>query len=192
MKKLLILVIATGLFYACSNNPGSSTDQNVMTDNTPQIDENQMVIATDMENAGSLPSYWKNGFSIQKMDKVPAYSGSYAIKVTEEHKYSLTLSETFENLNAKLPKRVIVKGWYYFPEVNNHASVILDIKEDGESYLWKSFNLSNVNPATRKWNEFTAYFTIDKPINPTQKISIFATGANKEMYFDDFKIIFEY
>ncbi len=185
-------MIATGIFYGCSNNPGSTTDQEAMSSNTPQIDKNRMVIATDMENAESLPSYWRNGFSIYKMDKVPAHSGSYAIKVTEENRYSLTFRETFENLNARLPKQVIVKGWYYFPEPNDNASVIMEINDNGESYIWKSYKLASENPTTGQWNEFTAYFTMDKPIKPEQEINIFATGAQKEMYFDDFKLIFEY
>lgn len=185
-------MIAASLFSACSNNPGSSSDQNAMTNNSPQVDENRMIIATDMENASSLPSYWRNGFSIHKMDEVKAHSGSYAVKVTEEHSYSLTFRETFENLNAKLPTRIIVNGWYYFPGSNANAAVIMEINDDGNSYEWKSYNLANVNPATGQWNEFTAYFTMDKPINPKQEINIFATGAQKLMYFDDFKITFEY
>ena len=185
-------MIATGLFYACSNNPGSSTDQNVMSDNTPQIDENRMVIATDMENASSLPSYWRNGFTIYKMDEVPAHSGSYAVKVDAESEYSITFRETFEKLNAKLPKRIVVNGWYYFPEPNEKAGFIMEINDNGESYMWKAFNLANVNPATNKWNEFTAYFNIDQPIKPEQEINIFARGGKKVAYFDDLKITFEY
>ena len=192
MKKFFILMLAVGMFYACSNNPGSSTDQNAMTDYNPQVDENQMVIATDMENAAAQPSYWRNGFSIYKMDKVPAHSGSYAVKVTEDHRYSLTFRETFENLNAKLPKRVIFNGWYYFTEPNEKAGIIMEINDSDSSYLWRSYNLAKVNPATNQWNEFTAYFTIDKPIKPEQEINLFATGAQKLVYFDDFKITFEY
>ena len=185
-------MLATGLFYACSNNPGTSTDQDVMTDYSPQTSENQMVIATDMENVASLPSYWRNGFSIYKMDEVPAHSGNYAVKVTEEHKYSLTFRETFENLNSKLPKQVVVTGWYYFLEPNDNAGVIMEINDNGESYLWKGFNIANENPTTKQWNQFTAYFAIDKPIKPEQEINIFATGAGMVTYFDDFKITFKY
>ena len=192
MKKIFILLIATGMFYACSNNPGTSTNQDVMTEDNPQIDDNQMVIANDMENPTSLPSYWKNGISINKMDEVPAHSGNYAVKVDAESEYSITFRETFENLNAKLPKQVVVNGWYYFTEPNEKAGLIMEITDNGESYMWKSFNFAKVNPATNTWNEFTAYFSFDKEINPEQEISIFARGYKKVAYFDDLKVTFKY
>lgn len=192
MKKFLIFMIFVGMFSACTHNPGSSNDQKGMTDYNPQINENQMIIATDMENAASLPSYWKNGFSIYKMDEIPAHSGNYAIKVTDEHRYSLTFRETFENLNEKLPKRIVFNGWYYFTEPNEKAGIIMEVNDNDTSYIWRAYNLAAVNPATNQWNEFTAYFTFDKPLTPEQEINLFATGAQKLTYFDDFKITFEY
>ncbi len=185
-------MFAAGMFSACTHNPGSSTDQKGTTDSSPEIDENRMVIATDMENAASLPSYRRNGFSIYKMDEIPAHSGNYVSRVNDEHGYSLTFRETFENLNAKLPRRVVVNGWYYFTEPNEKAGFIMEINDNGSSYIWKAYNFDAVNPATNQWNEFTAYFTIDKPIKPEQEINLFATGAKKLTYFDDFKFIFEY
>ncbi|GAB1405394.1 hypothetical protein MASR1M74_25750 [Lentimicrobium sp.] len=185
-------MLIAGMFYACSHNPGSSSNEKELTDYNPQISENQMIIATDMENVGALPSYWRNGFSVYRMDEIPAHSGQYAVKVTEEHQYSLTFREIFKNLNEKLPTRVIFTGWYYFTEPNENAGLIMEINDSDTSYIWKAYNLANVNPAVNQWNEFNAYFTFDKPLNPEQEINLFATGSQKLVYFDDFKIIFEY
>jgi hypothetical protein len=151
-----------------------------------------MVIETDMENVAALPAYWINGVVVEKMDKIPAHSGNYAVKVDAEKKYSLTFRENFANINAKLPKRVVVSGWYYFPEINPKSGIVMDINEDGKSLIWKSYNLTAVNPAINQWNEFKAYFTIDQPIKPEQQIKIFAISGDKVAYFDDFRITFEY
>ena len=192
MKKIFILLVATGIFYACSNNPQTPAEGNEALNENAQINENQMVIETDMENVAALPSYWINTASVKKMEEISAHSGDYAVKVDAEKKYSLTFRENFSNINAKLPKRIIVSGWYYFPEPNDKAGMVMDINEDGNTIIWKAYNLSSVNPATRQWNEFAAYFTIDQPIKPEQQIKIFANSGNKTAYFDDFKIVFEY
>ena len=192
MKKLFILLVATGMFYACSNNPGTPAEGNEAIGENALINENQMVIETDMENVTELPTYWINGAAVQKMDKIPAHSGNYAVKVDAENKYSLTFRENFSNINAKLPKLVIVSGWYYFPEPNEKSGIVMDIIEDGTTIIWKSYNLFAENPAINQWVEFSAYFTIDQPIKPEHQIKIFANSGNKVAYFDDFKIVFEY
>lgn len=192
MKKISILMLVAVMFYACSNNQSSSGDQNSTTDKSEQINENQMVIETDMENVANLPAYWINGVVVEKMDKVPAHSGNYAVKVDAENKYSLTFRENLANINAKLPKRVVVNGWYYFPEVNEKAGIVMDINENNNLIIWKAYNLSGDNLATKQWNEFTAYFKIDQPIKPEMQIKIYANSGGKVAYYDDFKITFEY
>ena len=191
MKKLFILLLATGMFYACSNNPKTPGDNQATSENA-QINENQMVIETDMENVADLPDYWINGVAVVKMDKIPAHSGNYAVKVDAANEYSLTFRETLANINAKLPKRVVVSGWYYFPEPNEKAGIVLDVNENGKPIIWKAYNISSENQPLRQWNEFKAYFTIDQPITSEQQIKIFANSGNKVAYYDDFKIVFEY
>jgi hypothetical protein len=192
MKRLFILLVATGMFTACSNNPQAPAEENQATNDNAQINENQMVIETDMENVADLPAYWINGAAVKKMDKIPAHSGSYAVKVDAENNYSLTFRENFVNINAKLPKRVAVSGWYYFPEPNEKSGIVMEINDNGNKVIWKAFNVYNENAVINQWTEFTAYFSIDKPIKPEQQIKIFANSYNKIAYFDDFKITFEY
>jgi len=44
-----------------------------------------------------------------------------------------------------------------------------------------------------KWIKFSSSFYFDKPLNPEQTIKIFPWNQEKQpIYFDDFKIIFEY
>jgi hypothetical protein len=192
MKRLFILLVATGMFYACSNNPQAPAEENQTVAENAQINENQMVIETDMENVAALPAYWINGVVVEKMDKIPAHSGNYAVKVDAENRYSLTFRENFVNINAKLPKRVVVNGWYYFPQPNEKSGIVMDINENGNPIIWKAYNLSADNPATKQWNEFTAYFNVDQPIRSEMQIKIFASSGGNVAYFDDFRITFEY
>lgn len=192
MKRLFILLVATGMFYACSNNPQTPSEGNETISENAQINENQMVIETDMEDVESLPAYWINRTVVEKMDKIPAHSGNYAVKIDPYNKYSLTFRENFANINTKLPKRVVVSGWYYFPEPDKKAGIVMDINENGNKIIWKAYNVFNANSVTNQWAEFTAYFTIDQPIKPEYQIKIFANSGDKLTYFDDFKITFEY
>lgn len=192
MKRLLFFIAPAIMLYACSNSSQSPAADGNAADETSQINENQMVIETDMENVASLPSYWINGVVVVKMDEIPAHSGNYATKLDATEKYSLTFRENFVNINAKLPKRVVVNGWYYFTEPNEKAGMVMDILENNVTFIWKAFNFSTVNPTINQWNEFTAYFTIDEPIKPEHQIKLFANGNGKVVYLDDFKITFEY
>jgi hypothetical protein len=192
MKRLLFFIAPAIMLYACSNSSQSPAADGNAADQTAQINENQMVIETDMENVASLPSYWINGEVVVKMDKIPAHSGSYAVKLDAEQRYSLTYRENFSNINARLPKRVVVNGWYYFAEPNDKAGMVMDINENNVNYIWKAYNFSQVEPTINQWNEFTAYFSIDQPIKPEHQIKLFVNGDNKVVYLDDFKITFEY
>ncbi|MBW6492889.1 MAG: hypothetical protein K0B15_17025 [Lentimicrobium sp.] len=190
MKKIILLIVPAMLLYACFNT--SQPPAAEATDQTSQFNENQMVIETDMENVATLPSYWINQAVVVKMDKTPAHSGNYAAKLDATEKYSLTFRENFANINAKLPKRVVVNGWYYFAEPNDKAGMVMEINENGSNYIWKAFNFSDVDKTINQWNEFTAYFAIDKPITPDHQIKVFGNGAGKLLYLDDIRITFEY
>lgn len=192
MKRLLFFIAPAIMLYACSNSTQSPAADGNAADETSQINENQMVIETDMENVASLPSYWINHSAVVKMEAVQAKSGQHSSKLDAEKLYSLTFRETFSNINAKLPKRVVVNGWYYFAEPNEKAGMVMDINENNDAYIWKAYNFASVDPTINQWNEFTAYFTIDKPIKPEHQIKLFANGDGKVIYLDDFKITFEY
>lgn len=191
MKRLFILIAVTGFLFSCSNSSQApATDDSATQINAAE--DNQTVFENDMENVASLPAYWINGAVVVKMEGIAAHSGIHAAKMDEKEKYSITFREYFSNINARLPKRVVVNGWYYFPEPNEKAGLVMDINENNQTYIWKAFTFSSVNPTPGQWNEFTAYFSIDQPIKPEHQIKIFASGANKVAFIDDLKITFEY
>ncbi|MFH1118860.1 MAG: hypothetical protein V1775_03500 [Bacteroidota bacterium] len=189
MEKLFVLAFAVVIFYSCSNSTKTPSTNGASTD---QTDQKQLVIENDMESAASLISGWINEVTVVKMEKVKAHSGELVSKVDDINLYSYTYREQFENINEKLPTRVVVNGWFYLPEVNEKAAMVMDINENNETYIWKAYDLMDENPALNQWNEFTAYFTIDQPIKPGHQIKLFGFGGKKVAYFDDIKITFEY
>ncbi|PKO97824.1 MAG: hypothetical protein CVU14_09295 [Bacteroidetes bacterium HGW-Bacteroidetes-9] len=190
MKRFIFIVLASALIYGCSNSNQSPSSAAIPTEDT--TDQNQLVIENDLELASSMIPSWINEVTVVKMDKIKAHSGEYASKIDDENVYSYAFGEKFENINKKLPRRVIVNGWYYMPDKNEKAGIVMDISEDNETKIWEAFNFFNVNPTTNQWNEYTAYFSINQPIKPNYHLKIYGYSGKKEIYLDDFKITFEY
>lgn len=189
MKKLVFFAIASVLFYNCSNSTQTPADSG---EKASQVEQNQLTIENDMENAAAMLPAWINEITVVKMDGIKAHSGEFASKVDDVNVYSCTYREKFENINEKLPKRIVVNGWVYTSEANEKLTFVMDINENNETYLWKAFNISNLQLKNNEWNEFTAYYTIDKPIKPNQQLKLFGFGGKKVAYFDDIKVTFEY
>ncbi|MHC1776775.1 MAG: hypothetical protein AB9834_15340 [Lentimicrobium sp.] len=189
MKRLVYIAFAGVVFYSCSN---SSNTPSTSTDTSVQTDQNMLVIENNFEDAAAMIPSWINEVTVVKMDKTKAHSGEFASMVDEVNVYSYTYREKFENINQKLPTRIVVNGWFFSTEDNDKLSYVMDINDNNESYIWKSYKLKDENPAINQWNEFTAYFTIDKPLKPGHQIKLFGFGGKKLAYFDDIKITFEY
>ncbi|KAF0199290.1 MAG: hypothetical protein FD166_413 [Bacteroidetes bacterium] len=189
MKNLLILVFTGALIYGCSNssNPPAATDaQN-------QINENQVVFENDMESALAGIPAWSNEKTIIRLSEgVKAHSGEFVTKVDEVDLYSYAFKETFENINEKLPKNVIVKGWFYSPVQNPELGFVMDINENNSTKIWQSYKLMEASTSVNEWHEFTATFAIDQPVKPSYQIKLFGFGAKKTAYFDDLKVTFEF
>jgi hypothetical protein len=186
MKNLLIIALAGFIMYGCSNSsqPSSPT--------AAAPEPGQVVISNDMENAAAIIPSWINEATVVKMENGAAHSGDYVSKVDDKNLYSYTYREFIQNINEKLPKRVIVNGWVNSPDAAKGLGIIMDINENNVSQIWKSMSLSSVIEAPNKWYEFTAYFSVDKPIKPNYQIKIYGYSGQKVAYFDDFKITFEY
>ena len=190
MKRFIFIVLAGILISSCSNS--NQTPSSSSSSPADIADQNQLVIENDLEYASAMIPSWINEVTVIKMDKIKAHSGEYASKIDQTNLYSYAFGEKFENIFEKLPKRVIVNGWYYMPEQNEKAGIVMDINENGETKIWKSYNFFSDNPTINQWNEYTAYFSIDQPIKPNYHIKIYAYSGKKDIYLDDFKITFEY
>lgn len=187
MKNLLLLIITGLLVYGCSNSNQNATN------NDAQTDDIAIAITNDMENALSGVPSWINEATVVKMPEgIAAHSGEYVTRVTEQEVYSYAFRETLSNINSKLPTAVIVEGWVYSPVENASLSIAMDINDNGNSIIWKSYVLSDAISELNNWNEFAARFAIDQPIKPEYQLKIFAYGGKKTAYFDDLKISFEY
>lgn len=189
MKKLLFFVLGGLLMYGCSGNQQSaeSAASSASVGNAP------ISIFNDMESALSGVPSWINEKTLVKMPEgLSAHSGQYVSRVNAENIYSYAFRENFVNINKKLPTAVIVEGWFYPIEPITTEGIVMDINEDNKNVIWKSFNIASKDVKLNEWNSFKAKFTIDQEIKDNYQLKIFGIGKGKTLYFDDFKISFEY
>lgn len=186
MKNLIVIILAGIVLFGCSNSSQNSTPT------AAKSDQNQVVISNDMENAIAMVPSWVNEKTVVKMENGTAHSGEYVCKVDDKSVYTYTYGEIFQNISDKLPKKVVVNGWISSPDASKNLGIVMDVNENGAPVIWKSYSLTNVVTSPNNWCEFTAYFSIDKPIKPNMQIKIYGYSGEKLAYFDDFKITFEY
>ena len=186
MRLFLSILVAVTFVAACSNSNQSNTPA------VPKADENQIVITNDMENAAAMIPSWINEAVVVKMENGTAHSGEFVARVDDQNLYTYAFMESFENINQKLPKRVVMNGWVNSPDPSPELGLIMDISEDNVMKIWKSYSLTKTVEKPNQWFEFTAYFPIDQQIQPNYKVKLFGYSGKKLAYFDDFKITFEY
>jgi hypothetical protein len=186
MKNLLVVILAGMVLFGCSNSSQNSTPTSA------KSDQNQVVITNDMENASAMVPSWINEKTVVKMENGKAHSGEFVSKVDDKNLYTYAYGEIFQNISDKLPKKVTVNGWVSSPDASKNLGIVMDVNDNGAPQIWKSYSLTNVVEGPDKWFEFTAYFSIDKPIKPNMQIKIYGYSGEKLAYFDDLKITFEY
>ncbi len=187
MKQFLILMLSGLLLYGCSGNSPKTPAAEAVADDSP------VAIVNDLEKAlAGVPSWSNEKTIVQMPEGIPAHSGQFVSRVDAENQYSYAFKETFANINQTLPVAVIVEGYVYMPEVNPALGIVMDINDNNNTVIWKSYALSGVVTSLNEWQPFTARFTVDAPLKPGYQLKIFASGAKKTAYFDDFKISFEY
>jgi hypothetical protein len=189
MKKLFFIAFIGLIAYGCSN----SSNTPAVSDSQNEVSEKQAIFENDLENAlAGIPS-WSNEKTIVKMPEgMKAHSGEFVTMIDNSNKYSYAFKDIFENINEKLPVTVIVSGWFYSTDKNPKMSIVMDINDNNNTFIWKGYQLMKDPKPLNQWNEFKATFSIDQPIKPSNQIKIFAFDANATAYFDDLKVTFEY
>jgi hypothetical protein len=186
MKKFLFFATAAILLSACSNS-GSKTQP------SEQTSPNEVVITNDMENAMGLIPSWFHERTVMQLKDIPAHSGTFVAVTSDTIEYSYSYSDQFKNINSALPKSAIVTGWIYTTEPKPLFSIVLDTKQSDSLIEWKAVPLTETLTEKGQWIEFNADFYFGKPLNPEQKVSIYAWNQSKKpIYIDDLKIIFNY
>jgi len=186
MKNLLFIMLTGLILFGCSNGNQKPAPADAKTE------QNNVVISNDMENAAAMIPSWINEVTVVKMEKGKAHSGEFVTKVDDKTLYTYAFREYFENINEKLPKRVVVNGWINSPDPSERLGIIMDINENNVTKIWRSYSLTKTVETPNQWYEFTAYFPIDKPIKPNYQVKVYGFSGSKTAYFDDFKITFEY
>ena len=183
MKKLF-LVVFTGIIISACSNSGNPTQPVV---------KNEIVITNDLENAlAKIPS-WYNEITVFDI-KDMAHSGGFVCITNDTSEYGYTYNEKINNINDRIPKRVIYSGWIYTSIANPEFSIICGLNDNGKQYDWSSYPLEKELPEPGKWVEFTStFYFADKPIKPEHDVKLYAWNQSKEpVYIDDLKITFVY
>lgn len=189
MKKLFLLVLSGIVLYGCSGNQSDNQTSEAPKSNA----EAPIAIINDMESAlAGVPSWINEKTIVEMPDGAKAHSGKYVSLVNGDATFSYTFRETFSNINQKLPTAVIVEGWFYPTAPIGKEGVVLEVKEGKETVIWKSYSIASEDVQLNDWNNFKARFTMDKQIKDDHQLKVYAIGKDKNLYFDDFKISFEY
>jgi len=187
MKKIFVLAFAVVILYSCSNSTSKTGAD------TTQPKQNVIENTNDMENAALLIPSWINEKTVIAMKVPAAYSGKYACVTNDSIEFGYGFMEQIKNINSGLPQMVVLTGRVYTTVTHPNLAIILDVSENNVQYDWKAFPLADSLTTTGKWIQFNATFYFDKPLNPAQIIKIFPWNqSRKPIYFDDFKISFQY
>ena len=187
IKTIFVAAITGVLLYGCSNS--DSKKGTVASEPKQNVIEN----TNDMENASLLIPSWINEKTVVDLKTPSAHSGKYACVTNDSIEFGYGFMEQIKNINAGIPKMIMLTGWVYTTGAKPNLAIVLDISENSVQYDWKAFPLSDSLTTTGKWTEFNATFYFDKPLNPEQEIKIFPWNqSRKPIYFDDFKISFQY
>jgi hypothetical protein len=186
MKKLLLIALASGLVYGCSNSkPKTETDA--------PAKQNTIETKNDMENASAVIPSWINEKTVIAMKEPAAHSGKFASITSDTAEYGYGYQELVKNISSGIPKKVSISGWIYTTAPSPNFSIILSISEKTQNIDWKAYSLADQMKESGKWVEFSSEFYFDKPMNPEQEIKIYPWNqAKKTVYVDDMKISFEY
>ena len=92
-----------------------------------------------------------------------AHSGEYASVTNDTTEYSYAFQELLKNINAGVPKKIVVSGWVYTTVASPKLGIILNVSENKEPYDWKVYPLTDNLTETGKWVEFSCNFFFQKP-----------------------------
>ena len=157
------------------------------------VSKNEIVIINNLEETLSKNSSWKGEITVFNKKKM-AHSGNYVCITNDTLEYSYTYNELFKNINDRVPKSVIFRGWIYTTLANPKISIICGLNNNGKQYYWNAYPLEQVLTETGKWVEFTSSFYFDnKTIDLNDDIALYAWNQSKKpIYIDDLKISFIY
>lgn len=148
---------------------------------------NSVIIQSNMEN----DYCWINTNSITKG---MAHSGNFACRLNKDIEYGFGYTNKFENINNKLPKKVIVS--FYANAINSVEEVNMVVQIDsieGITKFWQGKLLKKYLKETNKWIEINEIFELPADILLSYKISLyFWNPGRKEVLFDDLKITFAF
>ena len=171
MNKILLLVIATVMLFACG-----------------KTDENKSGLFSASNNF-DLSSSWIN---TQTIVNELSHSGKFSSKMDSTQEYGIGIRAKFNELTDKLPKKVNVHCWIYSKSPVLEATLVCDPTINEQSISWQGLDLKTKITKANEWIEFNHSFDLPKNITPDSKFLVYFWNPKKVIFYvDDLDISLE-
>jgi hypothetical protein len=174
MKKITVL-LSLGLLASCSSD-GTSTTQ-----------KEKIITSNDFE---SVVGWNSNAGTI---DKGRAHSGKYAIKVDQDHEFSLTFDMPLGEATPSKLKALHLKAWAFLPSEKASGILGIQIMEPGtdvKQIYGDGIKLGEAVKSYNKWVEVEKDFVLPDNITADQhvRLSLWRAGASEQVLVDDIEL----
>lgn len=179
MKQLAGILCLAGLGACSADAPADSVvDANTITFNT-------------FEGGGG----WSNDAGRNDptlLAKGRAHSGQYAIKVDQNHEFSLTFDMALGLISRHKFKTVRLDAWAFMPSDKATGILGLQVMEPGtnQQTYGEGIKLKDAVHTYRKWVPVSKEFTLPDNITLAQhlRLSLWRADASDEVLIDDVKL----
>ncbi|WP_303309532.1 hypothetical protein [Hymenobacter sp. BT730] len=175
MRKLTIL-LGLSLLGACSADEPSGT----------ATSGKRIITANDFESVAG----WNVDPSL--LDRGRARSGQYAIKVDQDHEFSLTFDMPLGQATPSKIKHVRLEAWAYLLSEKSTGVLGVQIMEPGTNNqtFGDDIKLGDVVKAHNKWVHVSKDITLPDNITALQhiRLSLWRANASDAVLVDDVKL----
>jgi hypothetical protein len=178
--KVLAVLLSSILLGACSTN--------TFLDN--KIDS-RTVTFNDFESGGG----WSNDPTHNEpglVEKGQAHSGQYAIKVDQDHEFSLTYAMQLGRIRSKKFQKLHLEAWAFMPSDRATGIIGLQLIEarDGKQVFSDDIKLRDVIKTYGKWVPVGKDITLPDSVKAAQQLRLFLwrADASDKVLLDDVKL----
>lgn len=174
MKNFTFL-LSVALLGACSN------------DASDEISSDKIITANDFE---SVMGWNANTASLAKGN---AHSGRYAIKVDQDHEFSLTYDAALGEVTPVKIKTIHLEAWAYLPSEKSTGMLGIQIMEPGannKQLYGDGIKLGEAVKTYKEWVRVSKDFVLPENITAAQhiRLSLWRADASDQVLIDDVQL----
>lgn len=175
MKKIALLLGLAGLGACSGSDTGSDSSSN-----------DKVITANDFESAAG----WNVDPNL--LDKGRAHSGQYAIKVDQNHEFSLTFDSALGLVTPTKIKTIHLEAWAYLLSDKSTGILGVQIMEPtgSEQVFGDGIKLGEEVKSYNKWVKVSKDFALPDNITAAQhvRLSLWRADATDQILVDDVRL----